>query len=331
MQAQIIRDFGGPEVFELADLPRPRPGRGEVLVEVHATSVNPIDYKIRGGGRAAICNDLPATLHGDVAGRVVEVGLGVVQLRPGDEVYGCAGGVRGTAGGALAELMIADQRLLAKKPRRLSMREAAALPLVSITAWEALYDRAGVSAGQRTLIYGGTGGVGHIAVQLAKARGARVVSTASSPAKAEIAERLGANVVIDHRAPDAAEQLRKASGGEGFDLVFDTVGGAHLDEAFTAARINGTVISVSTLEPHDLSTMHRNGLSLHVVFMLIPLLHGINRERHGWIMKDLAHMVDAGELTPLLDERRFSLAEAAEAHRHLESGAATGKVVIDVA
>ncbi|MBF0143597.1 MAG: alcohol dehydrogenase catalytic domain-containing protein, partial [Magnetococcales bacterium] len=155
MKAWIVKSFGEPSVLERVELPRPEPGPGEVLVEVAATSVNPVDVKIRRLG-LPIAPELPGVLHGDVAGVVVAVGAGVTAFRPGDEVFGCAGGVRGS-GGALAEFMVADARLLAHRPRTLTLVESAALPLVAITAWEAMIDKAVILPGDRVLVHAGVG------------------------------------------------------------------------------------------------------------------------------------------------------------------------------
>jgi NADPH2:quinone reductase len=189
MRAQVLTRHGGPEGFELREVPKPVPIAGTVLVRIAATSVNPVDLKIREG--LPIAPELPAILGADLAGTVEAVGDGVDAFAPGDEVYGCAGGVKGL-GGTLAEYIVADARLLARKPARLSMREAAALPLVAITAWQAL-DRAALASGEQILVHGGVGGVGHLAVQLAKARGARVATTVSSGDAARVARELGAD------------------------------------------------------------------------------------------------------------------------------------------
>ena len=329
MQVMEIHEFGGPEVLRAGERPLPEPGPGQVRVRQAATSVNPADTKIRKTGRA-IAPSLPAVLGMDIAGTIDAVGEGVTAFRPGDEVWGCGGGVRGMAG-ALAEHIVTDPRLLAAKPAGLSWREAAALPLVTITAWDGLIDRARVQPGQTVLVFGGTGGVGHVALQLAKARGARVVATASGPDKARIATELGADAVVDPRESEPADWVAAHTDGRGFDIVFDTVGNANLDRAFAAAGLDGTVISIVTQASVDLAPMHNKGLTLHVVFMLIPMLHDVGRERHGQIMREAGELVAQGKLKPLLDPRRFSLAQAADAHRHLESGQAVGKIVIDIA
>ena len=328
MQAQVIHAFGEPEQFRLEIVARPTPGPGEVLVRQHATSVNPVDYKLRRHGPAA-APALPAILGCDVAGEVVAVGAGVTDFAIGDAVYGCAGGVRGMPG-AYAEYINADARLLARKPATLDWRQAAALPLVGITAWEGLVDKARVQPGDKVLVLGGAGGVGHVAIQLAKVRGAHVTATVSSPAKAEIVRALGADAVVNYRDETVADYVGRLTDGIGFDLVFDAVGGDSLNTAMAAARPNGQVITIVASQTYDLSPAHGKGLSLHVVFMPLPMLLNRGREHHGEILRELAQLADAGQLRPLLDTERFALTDMAAAHRRLESGAAVGKVVVDI-
>lgn len=333
MKAQVLDRFEDVE-FALRDLPKPTAGPGEVLIAVHATSVNVADVKARQYGHDLdFVPELPAVLGMDVAGVIEAVGEGVEVFRAGDEVYGCVGGVRGPAGtraGTLAEYVTADARLVARKPDPLSFREAAAMPLVTITAWEALCDRSRVGPGQKVLVHGGAGGVGHVGVQLAKARGAHVTATDGSEERMEIARRLGADEVVDYAAESVGSYVERLTGGLGFDVVFDTVGGPNLDASFSATRRNGTVATTVSLVECDLSPMHVRGLTLHVIYMLMPMMYDENRSRHGEILTDATELVEAGRLRPLLDKRRFSLEEAAAAHRHLDSGAAIGKVVIDV-
>lgn len=328
MKVQIIPGFGGPDVFQLAELPDPRPGPGEVLVRIEATSINPVDYKIRRAGPPT-APDLPAVLGCDLAGVVVGVGEGVTAFRAGDEVYGCAGGVKGMPG-TYAELIAADARLLAHKPKTLSMREAAALPLVTITAWEGLHDRARLQAGQKVLVHGGAGGVGHIAIQLAKASGALVYTTVSSTEKADTARRLGADETINYREESVEDYVARLTDGAGFDVVFDATGGDQIAQSFAAARLNGQVITIVSQYEADLSLMHAKGLSLHVVFMLLPMLYGDGRAHHGEILKQAAELVDAGKLRPLIDAQRFTLSDIGAAHALLEGSKASGKVVVDV-
>jgi NADPH:quinone reductase len=329
MKAQVLHRFGGVENFRLEEVPVPEPKPGYVRVQVKATSINPVDTKIRRAG-PPWAPDLPAPLGFDVAGLVDAVGSGVAGFKVGGAVYGCAGSVRGETG-ADAEYMLADARLLAPKPASLDFRQAAALPLVTITAWEALFDRAKLAAGQTLLVHGGAGGVGHVAVQLAAAHGARAFATVSSEDKARIARELGAEATANYRGEMVESYVRRLTGGTGFDVVFDATGGSDLEPSFEAARLNGQVVTIVSQYTSNLSTMHRKGLSLHVVFMLIPLIHGAGRERHGAILREAGVLADAGKLRPLIDPERFALADLAQAHTKLESGKAIGKVVVDVA
>ncbi|HET9484716.1 MAG TPA: zinc-binding dehydrogenase, partial [Xanthomonadales bacterium] len=307
----------------------PSPRAGEVLVRQVATSVNPADAKIRARG-PALGPALPGVLGVDVAGIVVAVGEGVTGFRVGDAVYGAAGGVRDMPG-ACAEYIAADARLLAPAPRTIALRDAAALPLVAITAWEGLVDRARIAPGARVLVLGGTGGVGHVAVQIAKARGAWVAATVSSPEKAATARALGADATIDYRTESLEERVAELTGGRGFDVVFDTTGGRDLAPAFAAARRNGQVIAIVSTFEADLTPMHHKGLTLHVVFMLIPMLHDEGRAHHGEILREVAALVDAGALRPLLDPSRHALAQLGAAHARLEGGGVVGKLVVDIA
>lgn len=327
MKAQIITQFGDPTVFNTVDTPKPTLQPGHVLIKVLATSVNQIDCKIRSGAVSAIAPEFPAILHGDVAGVIDAVAADVTDFKVGDEIYGCAGGLRGSSG-ALAEFMLADAKLISKKPKSLSMREAAALPLVSITAWEALFDRAKLQKDQTILIHGGTGGVGHIAIQLAKWRGAKVYTTVLNDTDFPLAKALGADEVINAKEEAVEKYLVRLTNSKGFDVVFDTVGGPNLDRSFLAAALNGTVVTTVSRSTNDLTPMHNKALSLHVVFMLLPILNGHGRAEHGRILAELAQIVDAGKLKPLCDPQQFGLFEAREAHGFLESGKAKGKVVL---
>ncbi|MCF2909488.1 zinc-dependent alcohol dehydrogenase family protein [Pseudoalteromonas sp. DL2-H2.2] len=328
MKAMVLNQYGDDAEFTVTDVVKPSVSAGHVLVQVAASSVNTVDTMIRTMGEALpLSPALPALLGMDFAGTVVEVGEGVTGFAPGDEVYGCAGGLVDLQG-ALAEYMLADARLIARKPRNLSMREAAALPLVGITAYEGL-QRGGITAGQQVLVHGGSGGVGHVALQLAKHFGARVYSTGGGEAQLDLIQRLGAEP-INYKTEQVADYVAKHTDGKGFDLVFDSVGGANMANSFEAAALNGHVASTVAMVDLDLSQAHFKGLSLHVVFMLIPMLHNHKREAHHHILNELTNIVEAGELKPVLDEQRFELAQAGQAHARLQSGRAMGKVVIDV-
>ena len=327
MKAQLLQTFGETPDFRMGETDTPALKPGHVLVRVSATSVNPIDIKMR-VMRPAFAPALPAVLGMDVAGVVEAVGEGVTGFRPGDEVFGCAGGIAGLPG-ALAELMPCDARLLAPKPANLSMEEAAALPLVTITAWQALFDRARIQPGHFVLVHAGAGGVGHVAVQLAKAAGARVAATVSSRQKADLAAAMGADDIIDYRREKPEEYVARLTGGRGFDIVFDTVGGANLDASFAAAATGGTVVSTNTRSTHDLSPMHAGGLTLSVVFMLLPLLTGQGREAHGEIMRQAARLAAAGRLRPHLGHT-LSWRDIAKAHELVASGRTMGKVAVRI-
>ena len=270
MKAMILNDYGDNAEFELTELQQPSGKKGHVIVRVAATSVNTVDTMIRQMGKELpLSPDLPAVLGMDFAGTIEAVGEGVTGFVPGDEVYGCAGGLADLQG-TLAEYMLADARLIAHKPKNLSMREAAALPLVGITAYEGL-QRAGAQAGQKVLVHGGAGGVGHVAVQLAKHFGADVYATGSGEKAMGVIEKYGAKA-IDYKTEKVADYVAKHTDGAGFDVVFDSVGGTNMTNSFAAAALNGQVATTVSLVALDLSPAHFKGLSLHVVFMLIPML-----------------------------------------------------------
>jgi len=329
MKAQLINQFGAPSNFYLADISKPALMPGHVLIKVHATSVNQIDCKIRSGAVSAIAPDFPAVLHGDVAGVIDAVADDVTRFKVGDEVYGCAGGLKGS-GGALAEYMLADADLIAKKPATLTMLEAAALPLVSITAWEALFVKTKLTSRNTILIHGGVGGVGHIAVQLARWCGAKVYTTVRSAEDFPRASAFGADGVINFNDENVESYVARLSNGQGFDIVFDTVGGPNLDKSLAAAAVNGAVVATAARSTHDLSPMHSKSLTLSVVFMLLPILKNKGRAAHGEILTQIASIVDEGKLKPLVDPQRFTLATISDAHALLESGKALGKVVVSI-
>lgn len=326
MRALIVDSANSP--LRLASISRPKPGAGEVLVRIKASGVNPLDLKIRSGQAAHAQQPLPAVLGMDLAGIVEEVGEGVSGWGVGDAVYAMATGIGGTQG-SLAEYAVVDARLLAPKPANLSMREAAGLPLVLITAWEGLVDRARVRAGQKVLIHGGAGGVGHVAVQIARAFGAEVFATGSARHQG-IIEGLGATF-IDYRKSSVEEYVAEHTDAEGFDIVYDTVGGETLDASFKAARVyQGHVVSCLGWGQHSLAPLSFRGATYSGVFTLLPLLTGKGREHHGDILREASRLIEAGKLQPIVDPRRFTLQNAEAAHELLLSGAAQGRLVIEI-
>jgi len=313
--------------FRQTEIARPEAATGEVLVRIQASGVNPLDTKIRAGNAAHARHPLPAILGIDMVGIVEAVGPGVTGFRRGDAVYGMTGGIGGIQG-SLAEFAAVDAELIALKPSNLLMRETAALPLAAITAWEGLVDRAKVASGQRVLVIGGAGGVGHVAVQIARAVGADVYAI-DGAAKADYLRSLGATP-IDRAAGTIEDHVAAYTGGRGFDVVYDTVGGAGLDMAFKAVGRFGHVVSALGWGTHALAPLSFKAASYSGVFTLLPLLSGEGRAHHGEILREVTRLAEAGKLLPRMDSRRFSLADVAEAHRLIESREAEGKLVVEI-
>lgn len=327
MKSMIINRFGDLSAFEPMNVPKPAIKKGHVIIQVEASSVNPLDIKLRRGDMPHLVPAFPMILQGDVAGTVTEVGEGVTRFKVGDEVYGCAGGLLAMQG-ALAEYMLADADLLAKKPRSLSFRDAAALPLVSLTAWEGLVTKANVQKGQTVLVHGGTGGVGHLAVQLAKCLGAIVSTTVSSQQKGDIAKQLGADHIINYKTTSVESYVKELTQDKGFDVVFETVGGEHIQECMKAATLNGKIITILSAGSFDSKPAYQKGLSLHFVLQPLPLITGIDRAHYGDILTKIAELADAGAIKPLVDQHQFGFADVAAAHALVEKNQAIGKVVV---
>ncbi len=331
MNAYITRTYGLDAQFELTAVPTPELVTGHILIEVKATSINSIDNKLL-RQNLGINPALPAILHGDVSGVVSAVGPNVDSFHVGDEVYACAGGFKGTAG-ALADFMPADAKLVAHNPASLNFAEAAALPLVVITAWESLMDSANIQPGEHVLVHGGTGGVGHVGVQLAKAKGARVTTSVSSEEKAEIARSLGADDVINYREEPVEAYVERLTQGRGFDAIYDTIGGATFDHSLQAVRTKGRVVTVFTgtgSTTPDLLNAFIKGATVHTQNMSIPLITGEGRAHHGKILREATKLVDAGKLKPLIDPHRFTFAQINDAHALFESKTHVGKIVLTI-
>ena len=324
MQAALLESYGAS--FRLATVARPVAGPGQALVRVAASGVNPLDLKIREGSAEHARQDLPAILGIDLAGTIVSTGPGDTRFQPGDEVFGMTGGVGGHQG-SLAQYAAVDADLLALKPANLSMREASVIPLVFITAWEGLVDRMAVREGQTLLILGGAGGVGQMAIQIARARGAEVFATGSASSKPVI-ERLGASFI--DRAQAVPAFVARLTGDRGFDLVFDTVGGAALDGAFSAVRRFGHVASALGWGTHALAPLSFRAASYSGIFTLLPLLTGEGRAHHGEILSEATRLAESGRLSPSLEKRRFTLGHLDEAYRLIGEGQARGKLSIDI-
>jgi NADPH:quinone reductase len=329
MRAVLMTAVGGPGVLRLAEVPDPKLAADhDVLVRLRAAGINPADYKLRAQGTPG--GALPTVLGWDGAGVVEEVGAAVTRVRPGDAVYFCDGGF-GRSPGTYQELKVVDERFLARKPERLSFVEAAAAPLVTITAWEALHGRARVGAGQAVLVQAGAGGVGHMSVQIARLAGARVATTVTAGAKTELAAALGAELCIDYRHADVGARLRDWTGTDGADVVHDTVGGKTFTACFSLVRPYGDLVSnvESPWEDEAITAMHDRNLRVSFAWMPAPSVFGWteHRERQRAILEEAAGHFDAGELKIQVGAT-FPLARAADAHRALEAGQVTGKAVL---
>ncbi|PJD98352.1 MAG: quinone oxidoreductase [Parachlamydia sp.] len=327
MKAMIISTPGPAENFELKEIDKPQLRSRHLLIEVRATSVNPIDTKVR-AKQLPFSPVYPAILHVDFAGIVAEVPHDVTGFKVGDFVYGVGGGIKGTIGGALAQFLLVDADLVAPMPANLSFAEAASLPLVSITAWEALLDKLKISSGQTLLIHGGLGGVGHIAAQLGKHFGAIIHTTVSNDSDAELSKKFGADYTINYKSTPLIEYVEAFTSNRGFDFVFDTVGGNNLENSFQATRLNGSVACIATGGNHDLTLMYSKGLSLHSVLMLIPLITGHGRNHYGKILFEIKKLVESGKIKPLIHKEIFNWKEVPLAHKLVESKEQKGKVVL---
>lgn len=322
MRALVVNSPDAP--FQWTDLPMPKAGPEEVVVRIHASGVNPLDTKIRAGAADHARHPLPAVLGIDLAGVVEEVGPGVADFVRGDQVWAMAGGVGGMQG-SMAQFAAVDARLLAKKPANLSMRQAAALPLAIITAWEGMVDIANVQPEDKVLVIGGAGGVGHVALQIARARGAQIYGVDSGDA-AEYLESIGA-VAIDRNTP-VQTYVDTFTGGLGFDVVYDCVGA--LDTAFRAVRQFGKVTSSLGWGTVSLAPLSFRSASYAGVFTLRPLLSGEGRPAHGRILAEAKKLAEDGKLLPRLDDRRLTLDQAQQAHDLIRTGAASGKLVLEL-
>ncbi|MDH6696166.1 NADP-dependent oxidoreductase [Streptomyces griseoviridis] len=299
--------LGGPEVLKEVELPRPEPRTNEVLVRVRAAGLNPTDWKHRANG--GFLGEPPFVLGWDVSGVVEATGVGVAGFRPGDEVFGMLSYPFGH--GSHAEYVTAPARALWHKPAALDHTEAGALPLVSLTAWQALVENAGLRQGQRVLIHAAAGGVGHVAVQIAKARGAYVIGTASA-GKHDFLREIGVDEAVDYRETDVTEAVKDV------DVVLDPLGGDTGLRSLRVLRPGGTLVSIIPVGS-DALYEEAERLGVRAVRMLV------DASRSG--MRAIAELVEAGELRPAV-AGTFPLADAAEAHRTGETGRTAGKLVL---
>lgn len=306
MKAVRIHQFGGPEVLMYEDAPRPQPGEGEVLIRVHAAGVNPVDWKTRQRGFRR--TDLPMIVGWDASGVIESVGPGVSRFKPGDEVYAMTDLARD---GTYAQFVVAREGAVAPKPATLDHTQAAAVPLAALTAWQALFDTAGLKEGQTVLIHGAAGGVGHLAVQLAKARGARVIGTASQP-NHEFLRSIGCDEVIDYRTTRFEDVVKDA------DVVLDTVGGDTLERSYDAVKPGGFVVSIIG-QPSEEKARQRGVRTARILV-----------RPDGAQLAEIGSLIDAGKVKPVVTEV-LPLTEAAKAHEMSQTGHTRGKIVLRVA
>lgn len=327
--AMVATEKGGPGVLKRAqvDLAWPR-GPLDVLVELKAAALNPADIFFRQLG-GYVAGPEPFVLGHDGMGIVKEIGPAVTLVRPGDRVCFCNGGIGGALG-TYAEAAVVPEWQLARVPDAVDDLTAAALPLVAITCWESLYERAAVQPGEFVLIHGGAGGTGHVAVQLAALRGACVAATVSSPAKARIATDFGAELPINYREMNFADEALGWSGG--LQVAFDNAGAEVMQSTYRAMAPYGRVVTLMGVAADDAELNAYNlNLTLHNVMMLTPMWKGLTErlKAQAAIVSKALQLVADGKLKILLSDS-FALADADKAHAHLESGQAVGKVTLRI-
>ncbi|MDH5572219.1 MAG: zinc-dependent alcohol dehydrogenase family protein [Gammaproteobacteria bacterium] len=331
MKAIYITQGGNSRALHAGELPTPEIQHNkQILVKIQAAGVNPIDTKIRNSPERFPVT-LPAIPGCDAAGIVQAVGSNITNFKPGDEVYFSQPGFNNRQG-TYAEYVTVDASLVALKPENLSFEQAASMPLVFITAWEALYDRAGMKTGQKILIHAGAGGVGHIAVQLAKIAGTEVCTTVSTNKKANFVKQLGADNIVLYKNNPVQEAIMTWTGNEGVDIAFDTVGGPVLESCFACTKVYGDVVTL--LQPDvniNWTEARKRNLRFSMELMLSPVMLELEKakQHQGNILRQCTELFEAGKLqTPHI--KVYSLADAANAHDYLEQQHPMGKVVLTI-
>jgi len=333
MKAILMTAAGGVDVLQLADIPLPElPSPNHIRVKLAAAGINPLDTKLR-KNPVYYPDNLPCVLGCDGAGKVDAVGENVQRFKPGDEVYFFNGGL-GKEQGNYAEYTVVHQDFAAFTPRHITLQEAAALPLALITAWESLFDRCCLEEGHTILIHGAAGGVGHLAVQLAKQTGATVLATVGSPEKAAWVTSLGADRVFVYRDVDFATAVLDWTHGRGVDMVFDTVGGDTFCRSFACTRVYGRIVSLLQWDctAEQMKLARTRNLALISELMLTPTVLGMHEERvhQRRILEEGARLIEADKLK-IKVSHVLPLAEAAKAHAMIEEGHTAGKIVLKIA
>jgi NADPH2:quinone reductase len=333
MKAIMLTGAGGTEMLQLMEVPDPvLKEPQDVLVRLHASGLNPVDYKLRRKG-GFYPNRLPLILGCDGAGVVQAVGEAVTKFKIGDEVFFFNGGMGGDEQGNYAELTVVHQDYLAAKPKSLSMVEAASVPLVWLTAWEALFERYSLQAGETILIHGGAGGVGYIAIQIAKHAGATVITTISSPEKADFVRSLETDHCINYKEENFVDRALDLTRGKGVDVVFDTVGGQVFADSFPAAKVYGHVVTLDEINfsSDEVKIAKLRNLTLSYELMLTPMHFKMHeaRVRQTGMLETAARLIDDGQIKVFVNHV-FTLDEIAQAHHIVESGHSIGKTVIKI-
>jgi NADPH2:quinone reductase len=329
MKAIVMTAAGDASVLERQELATPKITKTtEVKIKIHAAGVNPIDTKVRSMAMFYPDN-LPAVLGCDLAGEIMEMGSEVKHFKVGDKVWACHGGL-GSEQGNYAQITVIDSAYLSAMPKTIDFNTAAAAPLVLITAWGALFDRGRLQSGETVLIHAGAGGVGHVAIQLAKAKGARVITTVSTAEKAAWVKSLGADEVILYTKEKVAERIAQLTQGEGVDLCFDTVGGNVFTQSITMTAHFGRMVTLLAIDKIDLSEARIRNLTLSFELMLVPMLRNLGqaRRQHIKILDQCAKYIDNKQLS-IKVAKVFPLEEAKAVHQLLEAGHASGKYVLD--
>ncbi len=331
MKAVIMNAPGSPEVLQMQAVPEPKlESPHQILVKLKAAGVNPIDTKLRKRG-TFYPQQLPTILGCDGAGVVVAIGEQVSEFKPQDEVYFYAGGLGKSQTGNYAEYVVVEDHLVAHKPQSISFAEAAAAPLVLITAWESLYDRARLKNGDKVLIQAGAGGVGHVAIQLAKLQGAQVATTVSSLDKERLVRQFGADYPILYSQTDVKAAITDWTEGNGVDIGFDTVGGKTFFTTCESVRVYGDVVTI--LEPNcalgNWKTARDRNLRISLELMLTPALKEMRSAQAAQtaILKQCATWIDQGKLKIHLSQT-FLLEQVNLAHQVIETGSSTGKIAL---
>ncbi|MEY3879661.1 MAG: hypothetical protein RIQ94_456 [Pseudomonadota bacterium] len=330
MKAVLMTAVGETSVLSYQDIKEPQISEAsQIKVKVQAAGVNPVDTKIRRHG-VFYDQPLPAVLGCDGAGIIVETGSAVSHFKIGDQVWFCNGGL-GREQGNYAEYTVLDERWVGFSPKTFSVIEAAAAPLVLITAWGALFNRGGLQAGQTVLIHAGAGGVGHVAIQLAKLKGARVITTVSSEQKATFVKSLGADEVVIYNKNGFADEVNQLTAGKGVDLVFDTVGAEVFKESIAVTSHFGRLITLLDPGELNLSEARMRNLLIGFELMLTPMLRDLPeaRDKHVEILNQCAEWADKGLLRVHVS-KLLPLTEAAFAHQLIEEGHTSGKIVLSV-